>query len=110
MNAFGRTAVSLYFVSGERTAPPEPTTINVDVSYVVARASSSSASGRAIASPTITSTFTRSSPTNRQIVAGSKRPPGAITIFPALSSIENTSQCELTCMNGGVGSAHSPTS
>ena len=99
-----------FVATGNPVNISEPTTINADVSYAPPLASSSSASGRAIASPTMTRTLTRSSPTRRHIVFGSKRPPGAITILPAPSNIENTSQCALTCMNGCVGSAHSPTS
>ena len=70
------------FVEGDSTAPPDPTTMSVEVLYSSRFASSASASGRAMASPTMISMFTPSSETRRQIVSGSKRPCGVTTIFP----------------------------
>ena len=59
------------FTAGERMAPPEPRAKKLDRSYLSGLASSSSASGRAMASPTTVMVVTFSRSTMRQMPCGS---------------------------------------
>ena len=70
--ALGSSARSWSFTAGERIAPPDPTTITDEVSYVAPGAARASASGRPIASPTTITELQRSRSTVRQMRSGSK--------------------------------------
>jgi hypothetical protein len=83
---FGSSSRSRALAASDRMAPPDPITHSELVSYRPGFAASSSARGRAMASPTRTRVNTCSRPTRSQMVGGSNRPSGTITSFPALNS------------------------